>query len=283
MFVAESVLYQFRGILVKTAPVSVIIPCYECANTIERAVASVVSQSYRPAELIMVDDASNDYTLQKLFELKKRCGGEWIKVIPLERNSGPAVARNVGWETATEKYLAFLDADDAWHPRKIEIQYTWMTRHPDVVLTGHRCLLINNKVADSRLAENWRTFRVKPLRLLISNQFPTRSVMLLRELPYRFNTNKRCSEDYLLWLEVVLNGHIAWHLDLAMGYFYKAPFGEGGLTESLLNMEKGELDTYWTLYRQGLLSYFSTLCLTIFSLVKHLRRLVIRELQPSSG
>lgn len=268
----------------KTARVSVIIPCYECANTIERAVASVVRQSYRPAELIMVDDASNDFSLQKLFELKKRYGEDWIKVISLQDNSGPAVARNVGWETATEKYLAFLDADDAWHPRKIEVQYTWMTHHPDVVLTGHRCLLIgNNEVADCPLPEKWRAFRVKPLCLLICNQFQTRSVMLLRQLPYRFNSNKRFSEDYLLWLEIVLNGNVAWHLDLPMGYYYKALFGEGGLSRSLLNVEKGELDTYRRLHREGLLSSFSTLCLTIFSLAKHLRRVVIRQLSSLSG
>ena len=283
MFVAESVLFQFWGILVATLPVSVVIPCYECANTIERALASVASQSYRPAELIIVDDASNDFTLRKLFELKKRYGEEWMRVIPLERNCGPAVARNVGWETATEKYLAFLDADDAWHPRKIEIQYTWMTRHPEVVLTGHRCLFIGSKVTDPRLPQNWGAFRVRPLRLLISNKFLTRSVMLLRELPYRFNKDKRYSEDYLLWLEIVLNGNIAWYLDLPMGYFYKAPFGEGGLSGSLLNIEKGELDTYRRLYRQGLLSGFLTLCLIIFSLAKHLRRVVIRLLLSFSG
>jgi glycosyltransferase involved in cell wall biosynthesis len=268
----------------KLAPVSVIIPCYECADTIERAVVSVARQSYRPAELIMVDDASHDLALQKLFEVQKCYGEEWIKVIPLESNSGPAVARNVGWERATKKYLAFLDADDAWHSRKIEIQYTWMTLHPDVVLTGHRCLLIrNNQVTDLQLPKNGRAFRVKPFSMLISNKFHTRSVMLLRELPYRFNTNKRFSEDYLLWLEIVLNGYVAWYLDLPMGYFYKALFGEGGLSKSLLNVEKGELDTYWRLHRQGLLSRFSTLCLTLLSLVKHLRRMVINRLPSLSG
>lgn len=266
-----------------TLPVSVIIPCYECTNTIERALVSVASQSYRPAELIIVDDASNDFTLQKLFELKKRYGEEWIKVIPLERNYGPAVARNVGWEAATKKYLAFLDADDAWHPRKIEIQYAWMTSHPEVVLTGHRCLIIGSKVADPRLPQNWSAFRVRPFHLLISNKFLTRSVMLLKELPYRFNKDKRYSEDYLLWLEIVLNGNIAWYLDLPMGYSYKAPFGEGGLSGSLLNIEKGELDTYRRLYRQGLLSGFLMPCLTIFSLAKHLRRLAIRLLLSFSG
>lgn len=261
----------------KMAPVSVVIPCYNCANTIERAVNSVVSQSYRPVELIMVEDASNDFTLPKLLDLKKCYGKKWIKVIPLERNCGPAVARNVGWNTATEKYIAFLDADDAWHQRKIEIQHAWMTRHPEVVLTGHRCVWLDSKKSDFRLAQNWCVFRIRPCRLLISNQFSTPSVMLHRGLPYRFNTEKRYSEDYFLWLEIVLNGNIACYLDVAMGYLYKAPFGEGGLSENLWNMEKGQLDTYWRLHRQGLLSGFSTVCLTFLSLAKHLRRVVIQR------
>ncbi|MDM8549576.1 glycosyltransferase family 2 protein [Desulfobacterales bacterium HSG2] len=268
----------------KTVPISVIIPCYNCADTIERAVNSVVSQTCRPAELVLTDDASNDSTLSKILELKERLGKEWIKVIALKHNSGPAAARNAAWDAADEKYLAFLDADDSWHPRKIEIQYSWMKRHPEVVLTGHRCIQADNKAPDPRLpAMNWRFFQVRPVRLLISNKMLTRSVMLLRNLPYRFNINKRHAEDYLLWLEIVLNGYAAWYLDLPLGYSYKSPFGEGGLTGDLWKMEKGELDTFRRLYRKGLLSAFSTCCMTFFSLMKYMRRLLITYMKTSDN
>src|SRR6185369_14935384 len=108
-----------------------------CAGTIERAVRSVAGQSRRPAELILVDDASGDGTGALLEGLRSRYGPDWIRIITLERNQGPGTARNVGWDAATSTYIAFLDADDAWHPRKIEIQCAWMDSHPEFAVTGH--------------------------------------------------------------------------------------------------------------------------------------------------
>jgi len=124
-------------------PVSVVIPCYCCEDTIERAVVSVMSQTALPGEVILVDDASPDHgrTLSKLQELQERFRDKThIEIIALKNNSGPSVARNAGWGTATQPYIAFLDADDAWHTQKLEIQYEWMKEHPEIALTGHKCL-----------------------------------------------------------------------------------------------------------------------------------------------
>ncbi len=271
----------------KIAPVSVIIPCWQCAHTVERAVASVASQRSKPAEVILVDDASKDGTLPKLIELQERYGENWIQVIALDQNAGPAAARNAAWDLAKEKYIAFLDADDAWHPRKIETQYAWMESHPKVVLTGHAFVRksshvflvpearVEKQVSDLKWIENCKTFQITPFHLLISNRFFTRSVMLRRDLPFRFHTGKRRSEDYLLWLETVLNGYSAWYIDAPMAYEYKAPFGESGLTRNLSAMEKEELDVFRQLYRKRLLSAFSACCLMLFSLIKYARRVVI--------
>jgi glycosyltransferase involved in cell wall biosynthesis len=65
-----------------------------------------------------------------------RYGSDWLKIISLKRNGGASIARNIGWEQSTHDYVAFLDADDAWHPRKIEIQYTWMQNHQEVALVA---------------------------------------------------------------------------------------------------------------------------------------------------
>ncbi len=261
---------------VKRTPVSVIIPCYNCIDTVERAVASVAAQTYLPEEVILVDDGSTDFTIEKLFELKNFYGKKWINVIRLKHNYGQAFARNLGWDAASEAYLSFLDADDSWHPRKIEIQLDWMISHPDVVMTAHRSIRTGtDNIPDFLLTDKFRTFQIKPFYLLLSNRFLTRTVMLYRNLPYRFNTVKRYSEDYLLWLEIVLNGYNSWYLDLPMAYSYKAPFGESGLTGNLLKMETGELDTYIRLHHKNLISGFSTCCLMGYSLLKYLRRLLI--------
>ena len=102
----------------KTAPVTVVVPCYRCATTIERAVVSVAEQMQRPAELVLVDDASADGTLEVLHALATR-HGDWVKVIALPSNRGAASARNAGWDAATQPLVAFLDSDDACHPPKL--------------------------------------------------------------------------------------------------------------------------------------------------------------------
>nr|WP_175801934.1 glycosyltransferase [Burkholderia anthina] len=123
----------------QVAPVSVIVPCYRSVSTLERAVASVYAQTWRPAELILVDDASPDDTLACIERLRSRYGDDWIRVIALPRNGGPGVARNVGWRCATQRFIAFLDADDTWHPDKIARQCGWMVPIPKRQSRGIRC------------------------------------------------------------------------------------------------------------------------------------------------
>ena len=119
------------------ASVSVIIPCFRCSLTIRRAVQSIVSQTLIPVEVILVDDGSGDGTLDVLHDLQREHGADWIKVFTNEKNCGPSTARNVAWASAVSDFVAFLDADDSWHPRKIEIQYNWMINNPSVLFTAH--------------------------------------------------------------------------------------------------------------------------------------------------
>ena len=264
-----------------TVPVSVIIPCYNCGATIERAVLSVAKQTLRPAEVVLINDASTDNTLEQLFGMQKKFGKTWIRVISLPRNQGPGAARNAGWNQSREPYLAFLDADDAWRPEKVKCQYGWMKKHPDVPVTSHRCIQITSPDSVPDLSHNFASYPLKPFRLLIWNQMLTRSVMLLRTLPFRFPEDKRFSEDYCLWLEMVLSGVNAWHLDSPLAVSYKSSYGEGGLSRDLAAMERGELDTYNRLRRKKLLPTGLTIALFGFSLIKHLRRVIIHRAKGS--
>jgi glycosyltransferase involved in cell wall biosynthesis len=259
----------------KTVPVSVIIPCYNCSDTIERAVISVANQSVRPAEVFLINDASTDNTLGRLFGMQKKYGKTWIRVISLLRNQGPGAARNIGWNQSSKPYLAFLDADDAWHPEKVNYQYGWMKKRPDVAVTSHRCIQVGSHDSVRELSQNFISYSLKPFKLLIWNQMLTRSVMLHRLLPFRFPEDKRFSEDYCLWLEMVLNGVKAWHLNIPLAVSFKSSYGEGGLSRDLVAMEKGELDTYKRLWRKKLLSTTLTIGLFEFSLIKHMRRMTI--------
>jgi glycosyltransferase involved in cell wall biosynthesis len=255
------------------APVSAVIPCYRCAGTIDRAVRSIANQTLRPVELILVDDQSGDAARGALEKVKASLGPDWIKLVARDRNGGPGAARNTGWEAATQPYLAFLDADDAWHPRKIELQYQFMRRNPEVALCGHRSRRTRSLEPEQVESLSAAAEEISASALLRGNRFVTPSVMLRRDLPLRFAEDRRYMEDHLLWLQIAFAGYRVVRLDAELAFLYKAPFGEGGLSADLWRMEAAELDNYKRLFRAGSIGALATLALWTWSLAKFARRL----------
>lgn len=259
------------------ALVSVVIPCFRCAKTIERAVASIALQTQKPAEVILIDDASDDGTLAVLQNLAKRyLDLDWIKIIALPENQGASNARNVGWAAATQPYIAFLDADDAWHPKKIEVQYAYMNAHPEVMLCGHehRVIKQTNAFPDWPIAES-NDIHFHECSWLLSNKFVTPSVMVRRDVHQRFSHGQRYMEDHRLWLEFVYSGALVTKLSVELVAIYKGLFGEMGLSAQLWPMEKGELSNYRYLYDNERINFPQWLSLSVYSLLKFLRRLMI--------
>jgi len=259
------------------APVSVIIPCYNCKNTIERAVRSVFEQTLKPVELILVDDASKDDTPKTLLRLRDSYGSSWIKVILRNENGGPGASRNIGWNYATQPFITFLDADDCWHKRKIEIQFNWMVGHPDVYMTGHKYTRLkdNRDFFDENLPQRFVVEEIAKKEILLSNRFSTPTVMLRKEIPLRFEETQRYSEDYLLWLLIILEGYKAFFIHLSLTYIFKAPYGEAGLSSNLWQMELGELSNYKNIYKERKITYIYLVILCFWSLIKFLRRRIL--------
>lgn len=133
------------------AYISVIIPCYNSSKTIERAIESVINQTLLPKEIIVVDDCSNDNTLELLNNFKKKNLKFNIVILSLEKNVGAASARNRAWDIAKYDFIAFLDSDDSWHNKKLEIQYNFMINNPQIVLTGHNCEISQSKMIILRI------------------------------------------------------------------------------------------------------------------------------------
>jgi glycosyltransferase involved in cell wall biosynthesis len=262
-------------------PVSVIIPCWKCEDTIIRAMESVVNQTRQPAEVIIVNDASGCATATALNQIgdrfAKRFNGT-IKIIESPAQTGPAGARNNGWQRASYPLLAFLDADDAWHFQKIEIQYAYMNANPGVTITGHRTIWLKPGDDPPVLSHPWQLKPIRSREQLVCNRFHTRSVMVRRDIPFRFEAGKRYSEDYLLWLELLLNGFKGIHMELPLAYTFKPQYGAMGLSANLWAMESGELDTYLRLYRKALISFLPLAGLICLSLLKFVKRLLLSKL-----
>lgn len=271
----------------KTAPVSVVIPCFRCSKTIERAVSSVARQTALPHEIVLVDDHSGDGTLAVLEHLAGKYPQCRIKIVALPQNVGAGEARNAGWNASSGKYVAFLDADDAWHPRKIEIQYQYVASHDDVVLCGHGHKILEglSGLPDWGIGD-CSGEPVSRLSLLLSNPFVTPSVMIRRDVPYRFLDGRRYMEDHLLWMQIACAGLPVIKLSAELAAIYKLSFGESGLSSNITAMGKADLANYRHIYREGSINLVQFTGLAIYSMLKHLRRLCIlqlRKLLRSSG
>lgn len=261
------------------SPVSVIIPCYECAETLERAVASVAAQTQIPAQLILVDDCSGVNTRNMIQAIAGRYSEGWISIVSMDQNKGAASARNAGWAVATQTYIAFLDSDDAWHPEKIRLQVSYMHANPQVVLSGHA-----HKISTSKGLPAWalrkngsdmKSRRVSKWSLLIANRFITPSAMLKRDIPHRFVERQRYMEDHMLWLNIVCSGAQVEWISLPLAAIYKRPYGQAGLSAQWLRMQLGDLGNYRRLFNQGQISRPQFFAFVAYSCAKFIRRVII--------
>jgi glycosyltransferase involved in cell wall biosynthesis len=179
--------------------VSVIIPTHNRWPLVGDAVGSVLAQSYRHFELIVVDDGSTDGTHAKLAEFGPR-----LRLIRQPRK-GVSAARNKGVSVARGRYLAFLDSDDLWLPEKLKVQTRFMEGHPGIQICQtdeiwlRRGLRVNPKVKHQKPSGD--IFRRSLELCLVSPS----AVMMTRELfngVGGFDEGLPVCEDYDLWLRV---------------------------------------------------------------------------------
>lgn len=107
--------------------VSIIMPTYNSEEFVQATITSVINQTYSNFELIIIDDFSNDNTIKVVKEIMGK--DIRISLISLSKNSGAAVARNMGIKNAKGRYIAFIDSDDAWVKNKLEIQIGFMEKY----------------------------------------------------------------------------------------------------------------------------------------------------------
>ncbi len=236
------------------APVSVVVPCFRCVDTIAAAIASIAAQTLPPAEVLLVEDCSGDRTLEVLREVAAAHADGWIKVIALSDNGGPSRARNAGWQVASQEYIAFLDADDTWFPAKLELQVAALRADPAIALIAHRMVVRERGLAPPALRRPVRASIIGRRRLLLNNPFPTASVVLRRDLPFRFDENYRRVEDFLLWAQIAFSGYRCAKINQTLAAWHKPNYGAGGLSEDLAAMHSAGREVRQELLRQGLVS-----------------------------
>ena len=180
--------------------ISIIIPTYNRENLLPKAIDSLLAQTYRHFEIIIVDDGSTDNTRASL----KKYHNDRIRYV-YQENRGPAVARNRGIEEAQYSFLAFLDSDDWFAPEKLAIQLTRMQEEPHYLISHtdeiwyRRGKLLNQK---KRHHKPGGYIFARCLELCTVSMS---TVMVRRELFDSiglFDETLPCCEDYDFWLRV---------------------------------------------------------------------------------
>lgn len=170
--------------------VSVILPTYNRAKIIQKSIESVLNQTVKDIELIIVDDGSNDNTKEVISEIKD----SRIKYILLEKNGGVSNARNIGMQNATGEWIAFEDSDDIWHPEKLQKQLEYAKDHTkcEVIYCAYSITVsgVNYVVPSRNYKRNLKGYIYKDL--LLKNTIGAPTLMFKRKI---LNENIRfCSE-----------------------------------------------------------------------------------------
>jgi glycosyltransferase involved in cell wall biosynthesis len=192
--------------------VSVIIPCYNYADFLKICLESVLNQTFQDFEVIIVDDASTDYTAEIVLSYKDHR----IKYIRHERNLGPSAAFNTGINLSQGKYIAIIGADDIMKPENLSEKVKILENYPEIGLVHSNAEIIDETgqvigLARKLIAPNKVEIEKKLFdRLLYGNFIIASSVVARRDCYQKvgaYDTNLRHAEDWDMWLR------LAYHYD----------------------------------------------------------------------
>jgi glycosyltransferase involved in cell wall biosynthesis len=183
--------------------VNVVIPCFNAASFIGEAIESALKQTYFATSIIVVDDGSTDATPDIVARFGRRVA------LLRQRNLGPSAARNLALDVSNSDYIAFLDADDRWHPDKIACQVRFLRQHEEcgAVHTGVRYIDAAGAAVDrhDNAHHRPRTQGRCLQTLLARNAITTSSLLVRRDVlgTDRFPVGLHAAEDWDLWLRLM--------------------------------------------------------------------------------
>lgn len=195
--------------------VSIIMPLHNSAEFVAFSIESVLAQSEKDWELILIDDVSSDNTVQVV---KNYCSDDRVKLLKMSVNSGAAVARNRGLEEAKGRFVSFLDSDDIWLPNKLQSQIKFM-KEKDVAFTFTDYQRIDEKgslLGKPVISPSELTYE----RMLRSNQVGCLTAMYDSErLGYVSMPLLRKRQDYALWLKLIKRGGAALRVPEVLAHY----------------------------------------------------------------
>ena len=201
--------------------VSVIMPTYNHAKIIGKAIESVLNQTYKNFELIIIDNYSEDDTEK----IVASYSDDRIIYLKFRNNGIIAASRNAGIKHSHGEWISFLDSDDYWEKEKLQAVHSAIKKNPGAILVSHCERVINNGVIARRLTNFKKCDDIYKELLFRGNFLSTSATSVKRNILFKaglFDTreNYRAVEDYDLWLRIakLREGKFV-HVDKVLGYY----------------------------------------------------------------
>lgn len=220
--------------------VSIITPVYKAEKYLEETMKSVQNQTYENWEMILVNDMTPDNSVDIINRIAKE--DHRFRLLHLKENSGAAIARNTAINDAKGKYIAFLDSDDQWHPEKLEKQIKFMEeRNLAFSFTAYE-IIKEKGLRTGKIVHVPDTIDYNGL--LRNTIIGCLTVVLNKDIIGHIEmVNIRTRQDFVLWLDILKRGHIAYGLNEVLAYYRKV---EGSISSNKFKTAKRN----WQVYRE---------------------------------
>lgn len=265
--------------------ISIIIPYFNSEKTIIRAMDSIIGQTYKDFEVILVNDGSTDNSYEIVNEYIDSHKDYSFKHI-YQNNSGPSKARNRGVAESNSEFVAFLDSDDSWLSKKLEIQMKTFCLYNDISILGCDYSIVKDDITIKKSKDTGNFRRISFYRRLFKNCFSTSSIIIRRNVFNElggFNESQRYAEDTLLFLRV-LRKYNGGKIEKSLVNLYKNEYGDAGLSADLWKTERCELENFNILRKENesnnkKISLLLYIIVYLFSILKYFRRILLIKIR----
>lgn len=222
--------------------VSIITPVYNCEELIRETIESVLSQTYKDWEMLLVDDCSTDNSAEIINEYVKK--DKRIKYIKLKENSGAAIARNKALELSKGRFIAYLDSDDLWKKEKLEKQVKFMISNKYAfTCTDYEKIMENGeslkKIVKIPKKVNYNLFLkntiIQTVGVMVDTYITGKEVLVM--------PNIRRRQDAATWCQLLKNGFDCYEVPENLSYYRVV---NNSLSSNKFKAVKGT----WFLYRK---------------------------------
>jgi len=235
----------------KKPTISVIMPVYNAEKFLDESIQSIINQTFRDFEFIIINDSSKDNSLKII----KSHNDYRIKLINNKKNLGLQKSLNKGLKIAKGKYITRMDADDISLPNRFRIQLNFLEKNPSIFLIGSSVVVIDEKENKIGIFRKYDNFKKLKKKLLRSNTIIHPSIMFRNTRKIFYREKFKSSEDYDLYLRILSSGKRITNLP---NFLLKYRISKYSFVSTMPNQEfffQKAKEFYWQRIKKGVDDY----------------------------